>query len=150
MAGYPDFDLELRLGVYRHFAAEGMAPTLEDLSRRLKRPAAEILEGFQRLAAKRMLVLMPDGRSIRMAPPFSGIETQHRVRAQNVEYFANCAWDAFGIVAALGGRGEVLSRCEQTAEPLRLTLSEPGPEPSSWVFHTPVPAAAWWRDIVFT
>src|SRR5436190_18250158 len=134
MAGYTDFDLELKLGVYGHFAAEGTAPTVEDLSRQLKRPSGEILEGFQRLAAERMLVLMPDGRTIRMAPPFSGVDTQHRVRAQNVEYFANCAWDVFGIVAALGGRGQVLSRCEQTAEPLRLTLSEPGPAPSSWPF----------------
>ena len=145
-----DFDLELKLAVYRHFAARASAPAVEDLSRLLNRPPGEILDGFQRLAAKRMLVLMPDGRTIRMAPPFSGIETQHRVRAQGVEYFANCAWDAFGIVAALGGAGEVVSRCEQTGEPLRLTLGEKGPEPSSWVFHTPVPAAQWWGDIVFT
>lgn len=145
-----DFDLELKLAIYRHFAAHGSAPAVEDLSRLLERAPGEILEGFRRLAAKRLLVLMPDGRSIRMAPPFSGIETQHRVRADNVDYFANCAWDAFGIVAALGRPGEVISRCEQSGEPLRLTLGDRGPEPSSWVFHTPVPAARWWQDIVFT
>jgi hypothetical protein len=142
--------LELKLAIYRQFAAKGSPPTVEDLSQLLKRPAAEILEGYQRLADKRMLVLMPDGQNIRMAPPFSGIATQHRVRALGVEYFANCAWDAFGIVAALGGAGEVLSRCEQTGDPLRLTLGAHGPDPSPWVFHTPVPAARWWQDIVFT
>nr|AUN36841.1 putative transmembrane protein [uncultured bacterium] len=145
-----DFDLELKLSIYHHFAEQGSAPKAEDLSLRLKRSPEEIVEGFQRLAAKRMLVLMPDGRSIQMAPPFSGVETQHRVRVGKVDYFANCAWDAFGIVAALGGAGEVRSRCEQTGEPLRLQLTRAGPEPSSWVFHTPVPASRWWRDIVFT
>jgi alkylmercury lyase-like protein len=145
-----DFDLELKSAIYRHFVTQGSAPAVEDLSHLLERSPGEILEGFQRLAAKRMLVLMPDGTTIRMAPPFSGIETQHRVRAQGVEYFANCAWDAFGIVAALGRAAEVSSRCEQSGEPLRLTLGEAGPEPSFWVFHTPVPAAQWWGDIVFT
>jgi hypothetical protein len=145
-----DVDLELKLSIYQHFAEHGSAPAVEDLSQRLERSPDEILEGFQRLASKRMLVLMADGRTIRMAPPFSGVETQHRVRVGKVDYSANCAWDAFGIVAALGGAGEVRSRCEQTGEPLKLTLTRAGPEPSPWVFHTPVPASRWWQDIVFT
>jgi alkylmercury lyase-like protein len=145
-----DPDLDLRLAIYRHFAKHGAGPAIEDMSRLTGKRPDEIGEAYQRLAAKRMLVLMRDGRSIRMAPPFSGIETQHRVRANGVGYFANCAWDAFGIVAALGDKGEVLSRCEQTGEPLRLSLNRNGPSPSSWVFHTAVPAASWWRDIVFT
>jgi hypothetical protein len=67
-----------------------------------------------------------------------------------IEYAANCAWDSFGIVAALGGSGQVSSRCEQTREPLALPLTADGPPASPWLFHCVVPAAKWWNDIVFT
>ena len=105
---------------------------------------------YSRLAARRLLVLEPDGLTIRMAPPFSGVPTQHRVRADGVSYFANCAWDALGIPAALQRPAEVISRCEQTHEPLVLQVDEEGPEPSDFLFHCSVPAAQWWKDIVFT
>jgi hypothetical protein len=29
-----------------------------------------------------------------MAPPFAGSETQHLVRVEGKEYFADCVWDA--------------------------------------------------------
>jgi hypothetical protein len=85
-----------------------------------------------------------------MAPPFSGVPTQHIVKAGNVSYFANCAWDALGIPAALQKRAVVHSRCEQSMEPLHLEVGLQGPEPSDWLFHCAVPAAHWWDDIVFT
>ena len=110
----------------------------------------EVRSGYRRLFDKRVLVLEPDGETIRMAPPFSGVETQHRVRADGREYFANCAWDALGILAALHRPGEVLSRCEQSREPLHLTVSADGPAPEPCVIHFAVPAASWWRDIVYT
>jgi len=85
-----------------------------------------------------------------MAPPFSGVPTQHAVRVDGLSYFANCAWDALGVPAALHRNGEVRSRCEQSGEPLRLMVSLDGPTPSTWLFHCLVPAAKWWDDIVFT
>ena len=145
-----DFDLELRAAIYRHFADRARAPTVKEMAAATSRPAIEVGEGYRRLYAKRMLVLMPDGESIRMAPPFSGIETQHQVRARGKTYFANCAWDSFGIPAALHAEADVLSRCEQTHEPLRLHLTIDGPPPAHWLFHAAVPAAHWWRDIVYT
>ena len=145
-----DFDLELRAAIYRHFADRAQPPTVGEMARATSRTAAEVADGYRRLYAKRVLVLMPDGESIRMAPPFSGIETQHQVRARGKTYFANCAWDSFGIPAALQSEADVLSRCEQTHEPLRLRVTGGGPPPVDWLFHAAVPAAHWWRDIVFT
>jgi len=97
-----------------------------------------------------VLLLESDGVTIRMAPPFSGVPTQHRVIVGDVEYFANCAWDALGIPAALHTPGTVHSRCEQTMERLELEVGLNGPSPSSWIFHSLVPAAKWWNDLVFT
>src|SRR5947199_2116614 len=68
----------------------------------------------RRLRAQRVLVLEPDGVSIRMAPPFSGVSNQHVVIVDETKYFANCAWDSFGIPAALHRPGRVHSRCEQS------------------------------------
>ena len=145
-----DFDTRTKLAVYRHFAESGLRPTLADVAERVGTPPAEVREAYARLRAQRVLVLEPDGESIRMAPPFSGVPTQHRVVVGTTSYYANCAWDALGVPAALRSPAEVHSRCEESREPLRLAVGLDGPEPSSWLFHCLVPAARWWDDIVFT
>jgi hypothetical protein len=145
-----EFELELRAAIYRYFVDWAKAPTIDAMAHAVGRSRFEVAEGFQRLAERRMLVLMPDDESIRMALPFSGVETQHEVRARGKTYFANCPWDSFGIPAALHADADVLSRCEQTHEPLSLHLASEDPLPSGWVFHAAVPASHWWRDIVYT
>jgi len=142
--------LTLRTAVYRHFAATGQSPTLDAMRQAVGATGEQVKDGYRRLYAKRMLVPASDFASIRMAPPFAGIPTQHRATVNGREYFGNCAWDAFGVVAALGGTGDVLSRCEHTLEPLALHLTPAGPPSSPWRFHCVVPAAKWWNDIVFT
>ena len=145
-----DFDTRTKLEIYRHFAETGRRPALGEVAERVGADAGSVREGYVRLRSQRVLVLEPDGESIRMAPPFSGIATQHSVLAGNRQYFANCAWDALGVPAALRQPVEVLSRCEQSGEPLRLEVGLEGPAPSTWLFHCQVPAARWWDDIVFT
>jgi hypothetical protein len=145
-----ELELDTKLAIYEHFAAAGSRPSLDDIAARVGAGLPEVRENFRRLSAQRVLVLEADGESIRMAPPFSGIPTQHRVAAAGVSYYANCAWDALGIPAALHKRATVHSRCEQSLEPLELAVSEQGPEASDWLFHCVVPASQWWDDIVFT
>lgn len=148
------------MAVYRHFAETARRPSPEEVSSRAGVPAAEVVAAYARLRAQRVLLLEEDGASIRMAPPFSGVPTQHVAVAGGKRYFANCAWDSFGIVAALQPREEedaalgsealVESRCEQSGEPLRLPIGPDGPPPSDWLFHCAVPAAHWWDDLVLT
>lgn len=145
-----DFDLEVKLAVYRHFAASGARPAVAEIAARTNATMDSVRESFGRLRAQRVLVLEADGESIRMAPPFSGVPTQHVVTANGVSYFANCAWDALGIPAALQSPATVHSRCEQSLEPLDLQIGTGGPGPSDWLFHCLVPASHWWDDIVFT
>lgn len=145
-----DFDLDVRAAVYRHFAERASAPTLNEMAAATGAGADEVRQAYERLYARRMLVLMPDGESIRMAPPFSGIETMHEVRALGRRYFANCAWDSFGIAAALHAEADVRSRCGHSGAPLELHLTAEGPPHADWIFHAAVPAAHWWRDIVYT
>src|SRR6266550_4681595 len=144
---YPeDFDARVKVAVYRATAESGNPPSVEEGE---ATPAAA-KEAYARLRGNRLLLLEADCVTIRMAPPFSGVPTQHRVIVDRVEYYANCAWDALGIPAALHRPGVVHSRCEQSLEPLDLEVDLNGPEPSGWLFHCVVPAARWWDDLVFT
>jgi Alkylmercury lyase len=145
-----DFDTSVKLAVYTSTASTGRIPSIQTVARLAGAEPDRVAQAYARLRASRLLYLEPDGTTIRMAPPFSGVPTQHRVTVDGIEYFANCAWDALGIPAALRRPGIVNSRCEQSLEPLHLTVGLAGPEASSWLFHCLVPAAKWWDDLVFT
>jgi hypothetical protein len=145
-----ELELAAKLAIYDHFAAEGSRPSVGGIAARLGIAVPRVRDLFRVLQAQRVLVLESDGESIRMAPPFSGIPTQHRVISAGVSYYANCAWDALGIPAALHQPATVHSRCEQSLDPLELAVSDRGPGVSDWLFHCVVPASRWWDDIVFT
>ena len=143
-------DTAVKLAIYTSTADSGRIPSIKAVAQRVHASTDEVAQAYARLRASRLLLLERDGTTIRMAPPFSGVPTQHRVVVGGIEYFANCAWDALGISAALHRPGTVHSRCEQSHEPLDLSVALTGPEPSTWLFHCLVPAAKWWDDLVFT
>src|SRR4249919_3381112 len=87
---------------------------------------------------------------IRMAPPFSGVETSFRVKVQDNVYYANCAWDALGIAAALQADAKIEASDGYSGEPIMLEVRNGQPVPQSCVIHFAVPAAHWWDDILYT
>jgi hypothetical protein len=145
-----DSDLTLRNHLYRRFVELGRAPTFGELAAELGRPAAEVGAAMRRLHEAHAVVLERDGSRIRMANPFSAIPTPHRVRAEDRWWYANCAWDAFGVLAALDVDGHVSSSCPDCAEPIEITVHGGEPFDDDDVVHVNVPAAHWWDDIVFT
>ena len=135
-------DLALRNIVYRRFVELGRAPTMAEL--------ATTEEALGRLHERRMVVLEPDRPEIRMAIPFSAVPTPYRVEAGGRSWFANCAWDAYEILAALGVDGRISSSCPDCGEPIEIDVVDRRPEPADDLFHVLVPARSWWEDIVFT
>ena len=85
-----------------------------------------------------------------MANPFSAVPTPHRIEADGRSWYGNCAWDAFGIPAALHVDGHVSSTCLDCGETIEIEIRNEHPIPDTYVFHVAVPAAHWWDDIVFT
>ena len=86
-----------------------------------------------------------------MANPFSAVPTQHRVSAGGRWWFANCAWDAFGVCAALHADGLVASTCPDCGDELTVEVRDARPHGAAGLrFHCLVPAAHWWDDIGFT
>jgi hypothetical protein len=145
-----DFDLRVRRHVYRRFVELGRAPALEEVAVELGAGQGEVERSFRRLHDAHALVLEHSSPTIRMAHPFSAVETQHRVRSAGRFWYANCAWDAFGIPAALGADGHLSSRCACCDEPVEMDVVDRLPVRDESVVHVLVPARRWWDDIVFT
>ena len=111
---------------------------------------ATTVEALGRLHERRLVVLEPDRPEIRMAIPFSAVPTPYRVEAGGRSWFANCAWHAYGILAALGVDGHISSSCPDCGEPIEIDVVDRRPQPADDLFHVLVPARSWWEDIVFT
>jgi alkylmercury lyase-like protein len=138
-------DLKLRNRTYALFVELGRAPAAAELGE-----PDEVVAGWRRLHDAHALVLDPATDELRMANPFSAVPTAYRVRARDCWWYGNCAWDAFGICAALGVDGRIETSCPDCGEPIAVEVRDEGPDDESLLFHCLVPAARWWDDIVFT
>ena len=124
-------DVELAREIFAAFAATGAPPPLEPDER------------LRALADRHVVVLDDDGRIV-MAHPFAAHRDGTRVAAGGREWWGNCAWDGFGIVAALG-----LDDATVSSNGIELAVRD-GRADGDVVFHIAVPARAWWDDIGFT
>jgi hypothetical protein len=139
--------LELRAAIFRAFADTG-AP-----------PALRCDETLRALAAAHVVVLGEAGEIV-MAHPFAGHREGARVDAGGRSWWGNCAWDALGIVAALGlahatvaaqGIAVEVARGDPDGDagtPIEVAAREP--HAGAVVFHVEVPARDWWADIGHT
>ena len=143
-------DLALRNLTYARFVELGRAPTAAEVAAVGGRSRAKVTAGWERLHAEHALVLSPATGGIAMANPFSGVPTAHRVQAAGRWWYGNCAWDAFGICAALHEDGRIETSCPDCGESLAVEVRGGQPDDESLLFHCLVPAAHWWDDIVFT
>jgi hypothetical protein len=143
-------DIVLRNTTYAMFVEVGRAPTASDVADRLDRGREDVVEGWRRLHDAHALVLNQHTDEIRMANPFSAVPTAFRVQAAGKSWFANCAWDAFGICAALHVDGGFETSCPDCGYPISVRIVGERPDDESLLFHCLVPASRWWNDIVFT
>jgi hypothetical protein len=146
-----DFTTTVKLNIYETIAETTQAPSTTEVAAALNSPLEAVQTAYAQLAQMRLLVPEPgDPSRVRMAPPFSGIETMHLARVAGKDYYANCAWDAFGIAAALGQDADIRSICPDCGESLNYQIHDGRPLPQDSVVHFAVPAAQWWQDIIFT
>ena len=137
-------DVALRNETYRRFVELGRAPRAAELG-----DEAEVRAAWRELHDAHALVLDEHGE-ILMANPLSAVPTPYEVEAAGRRWHANCAWDAFGICAALHVDGTIRTTCADCGEPLTVHVRGERPDDESLVFHCLVPARHWWDDIVFT
>ena len=146
-----ELDLGIRNEVYSSFVATGRAPDPAAVADALGLAEDAVADAYRRLHDAHALVLHAGYDEIRMLNPFSAVETPHRVEAGGRCWFANCAWDALGIPAALHADAAVRSECPDCGEPLELEVRDGGLiRGAELLVHFVVPARRWWDDIGFT
>lgn len=111
-------ELALRRRIMESFADTGAPPRVDD---------ARTLQAL----ADRNVVVLDEAGEVRMAHPFAAHHEGTRVTAHGRTWWGNCAWDAYGIAAALHLEDAVI-------------------DPDGTLFHIAVPARDWWADIGFT
>jgi hypothetical protein len=149
MAALDQRDVDVRNATYRTFAELGRAPTTAEVAAASGAGEAEVRASWQRLHDAHALVLDEAG-DVRMCNPFAAQPTDFRVEAGGRSWYANCAWDAFGIGAALGVDSEFETHCADCGEALHVRVRDGKPDDTNLVFHVLVPASEWWNDIGFT
>jgi hypothetical protein len=149
----------VRLAIYRGFTREGRALSPAELGAAagLARPA--VRAALAGLHAAHAIVLTPAGDAVRMAHPFSAAPMGFVVGAEGPgpagyegdrAWWGGCAWDSFGIGAALGEAVMIRTRCPGCGRDLTVRAGPAQPPEPGLVVHIPVPARAWWDDVVAT
>lgn len=144
----------LRQEVYATFADEGRAPSAAELARLTATSVDATLTGLRALHDAHALVLTPDGDAIRMAHPFSAAPMGFVVTPldghDDRRWWGGCAWDSFGIGAALSLDVRVDTNCPWCGDALRYQAGPTIAPPAPLVVRFPRPAAQWWDDVVDT
>src|SRR6185295_16893468 len=96
-----DIAMRVRHAVYRTFT-EGGIPQSAMLERQLHLKPGQIQPALEELHDAHAIVLDPRTHQVSMALPFSSVPTPHVVEGGGRSWFANCAWDAFGIPILVG------------------------------------------------
>lgn len=141
---------DVRLFVYAQMVETSAAPTVAETARALARTEPEVELAYRALADARMLVLRPNSLTVWMAMPFSNMQTAFTVIAGGRAYYANCAWDAFGVPAVLGIDARIFTTCADCGGALERKVSHGTLTETRGLVHFAVPARQWWDNVGHT
>jgi len=149
VSSFRDREAIVRDAICAAVVEHGVPPSVATTARATGIDVTEVDAAYRALADARVIVLQPSTCVIVWAPPFSGVPTAFRTTAGGASWYAPCAWDAFGIMAALSRDGSIDARCAWSGEPLPCGVAS-GRAYGDAVIHLLVPAAHFWDDIFFT
>jgi hypothetical protein len=141
---------EIRQYIYAQMVDTSVAPSAAETAHALSCSPADAEGGYRALADARMLVLEPGSTTIWMAMPFSNVQTAFTVIVAGRAYYANCAWDAFGIPAALGAEARIFTTCPDCGGVLERKVGAGTLPEARGLVHFALPARRWWEDVGFT
>lgn len=143
-------DSTVRTFVFERAAATGSVPQAPDIAQSLGLSPETVDAALKRLAAAKVLILAPNNGDIWAANPFCAVPSGFRVEVNAKRYWAICAWDALGIVAAVHATSaSVRAPCGDCGEILQLNFEGGELVESEGVIHFAVPAREWWKNIGF-
>ncbi len=139
----------VRHALYAETAATGAIPSPARLAALLGIAPSDAWTALAHLERRRIVVLDHERRSVVMAHPFSGVETPWVVHAAGRRFVANCAWDTFGIAAALDEDAAIEAVYAEDGAPARLAVRDGVPS-GEGVVHLLLPPREWQVDFFST
>ena len=144
-----EFAPRVRHAIYKTFA-EGGIPRAAVIAQQLRLPVDAVHQAMHDLHDAHAIVLDPETREPRMAAPFSAVPTPFTVEGSGRSWFANCAWDAFGLPQLVGIDALITTTCQDCSGRIVYRVEQGKLVEDHGVVHFAVPAAKWWDDIGFT
>jgi hypothetical protein len=138
-------EAELHTAIIRHVAERGFAPSIGTLREELGWPASTIHTVLERLAAIRGVILKPNSTDIWAIHPFTLMPTPTWVEAAGRGWWANCAWCALGIGAALRQDIKVVTRLGAERQTVEFRVVE-GRAANDLLIHFPFRPGEWWNN----
>jgi ribonuclease HI len=143
-----DSERAVRLFIYRHFIETANAPDLATIARATTIADHDVAAALRKLADQHAIVLAPASVSVWMAHPFSAVPTPYPVDAGGRTYWANCAWDAAGMLSLIGD-GETQTLCADCGQPAGFGVQD-GALVGDGVVHFAVPPRRFWENVAYT
>ena len=145
---FTESERAVRLFIYRHFIETANAPDLATIARATAIADRDVAAALRQLADQHAIVLAPASVSIWMAHPFSAVPTPYPVDAGGRTYWANCAWDAAGILSLVGD-GETQTLCADCGQPAGFGVQDDALV-GDGVVHFAVPPRRFWENVAYT
>ena len=143
------FDWTVRNAVYAGILERSVPPSVDEIAAALGVSSDDVRSAYDRLNDRHALFLTPGSREVRMAHPFSGVPTAFRVESGDHTYWANCAWDALGIPAALHADAGIEAPAEE-GESIRFGIEAGQLQGWDGFVHFPLPFRHWYDDLIET
>jgi hypothetical protein len=152
-------DRAVRLAVYRGFAGQGRPPSVAELAAETGLAETAVRAALQDLHDAHAIVLTSARDAVRIAHPFSAAPMGFVVSAEgrgptgyggDRMWWGGCAWDSFGIGAALGEPVVVRTHCPGCGRDLTVHAGPAQPPDQDLAVRIPCPASRWWDDVVRT
>jgi hypothetical protein len=149
-AGDDTLDWSVRAFVFAHIVEHGRPPSVAEAAGSTGLGEDDARAAYRRLHRRHAIFLDPGSDAIRMAHPFSGVPTPFRVHANGRTYWANCAWDALGIPAALRADATAEATLADTGQAVTIGVRDRTVRGHGEVVHFPLPFRRWYDDLIRT
>jgi hypothetical protein len=130
----------------REIIDTGHAPGSRELARAAGRSEPEVEAALDQLRQRHGVILEPRSTRVWSLHPFALNPTALWVTARERGWWANCAWCALGIGAAIGQDVKITTSDGAEGEALTVRVENGHPTPSDILVHFPQPPARWWDN----
>jgi hypothetical protein len=140
----------LRVFVYDWLLARGTPPSTSAIASHFGTSVDGARTAIGELKIGKTILPYPQTGEIWMAGPFSAVPTPYRVLGAKVAWWANCAWDMFGVAILAGEPVRIETSCTDCGDPMVFQAHPQRGTLDDGIVHFLVPARRWYDDLGFT